>query len=633
MAKWEGPDEGLQAVGRRSQRGADEHGSAPHPSGKRPDPVGKGHERAGGLGKNTPADAVADKALGGLKKAGAELATSPAAGLHPQVNNDPNGNGTTGEGGTAPGSGAAKPQALGTTKATPGDGLAELGKANLPQLHANQPDKQPASGDQANKDGASKGLDPAGLAQQAKQLATHPQALLGKAKGGYQQLEDKATVWVGKASQKAGFHWSEKLTKRVTRSMIVTMTGCALWGGVAMGNYQQRPLDDGTVCSTLNTGDDSYSDINPSVGGTSADWTKPGTENYKIAKKVIKTLKSIGLSGVAIAGVLGNAAHESGGLNPGILNSLGDGGKGLIQWTGGRRTQLEELAASMHKSSSDLDVQLAMLKKDFSNPGMWVSGYKKLTPSIFNSLKDPGEAALRFYLSQFEAGGGYDHDPDGTASTREAYAKLAYATFHLSGVKGNTAKLESLVGGSVTGLANDNAATAEKANTANCKGTGNDNVSDGNIVNTARKIKDKLHWTYDQTQRNDWSDSKKFDEVTKFSELKDDGHSDCSSFVDVVYQLCGYKTPHGAGNAWTTISMMDTYSKGDNKMLEEVPAEKAKAGDAAVGTQHAVIITEDWHGDDTKDIESAVPGQGIDESTLGWHIDKGSLHFYHPIKK
>lgn len=614
MAKWEGPDEGLQAVGRHPQRGVNNHG----PSGKRPDPVGNGHERAGGLGKDAPADAVVDKALGGLKNAGAELATSPAAGLHPQVNNDPDGK----QGDGATGSGAAKPQALGTTKATPGGDLADLGKANLPQLHANQPDKQPASGDQANKDGASKGLDPAGLAQQAKQLATHPQALLGKAKGGYQQLEDKATVWVGKASQKAGFHWSEKLTKRVTRSMIIAMTGGALWGGVAMGNYQQRPLDDGAVCSTLNTGDQRYDDagdINAQAGG----WNK---ENEA---KVWKFFKKKGFSGMAIAGIMGNLAQESG-FRPDATSGIADD-IGIIQWTdnsqSNAKTRLMSWARNNHKDYKSLSAQLEYLWTA-SSSARTASGVMHnitLIKGLMNA-KSVKEAA-DLWEEQIEGAG------NKMMANRYAYGEQIYAEMHGSSVKGNKSKLESLLSGATDALATENAATAEKANTANCKNVGDDNVSDGNIVNTARKIKDKLHWTYDQGQRNDWSDSKKFDEVTKFSELKDDGHSDCSSFVDVVYQLCGYKTPHGAGNAWTTISMMDTYSKGDNKMLEEVPAEKAKAGDAAVGNQHAVIITEDWHGDDTKDIESAVPGQGIDESTLGWHPDKGALHFYHPIKK
>lgn len=622
MTKWEGPDEGLQAVGRHPHSGAAGDGPAHHPIGKRPDPAGKGHERSGGLGKD-PADVVADKALGGLKDAGKDLATTPAAGLRPQVNNDPNGDGTAGEGGTASGSGAGKPQALGTTKATPGDGLAELGKANLPKLHANQPNQeQPASGEQTDKDKADKGLDPAGLAQQAKQLATHPQALLGKAKGGYQQLEDKATVWVGKASQKAGFHWSEKLTKRVTRSMIVAMTGGALWGGVAMGNYQQRPLDDGTVCSTLNTGDESYEgagDINAQAGG----WNK---ENEA---KVWKFFKKKGFSGIAIAGIMGNVAQESG-FRPDATSGIADD-IGIIQWTdnsqSNAKSRLMSWARNNHKDYKSLSAQLEYLwaASSSARTANGVAHNTTLIKGLMNA-KSVKEAA-DLWEEQIEGAG------NKMMANRYAYGEQIYAEMHGSSVKGDKHKLESLLSGATDALATENAATAEKANTANCKNVGDDNTSDGNIVNTARKIKDKLHWTYDQGQRNDWSDSKKFDEVTKFSELKDDGHSDCSSFVDVVYQLCGYKTPHGAGNAWTTISMMDTYSKGDNKMLEEVPAEKAKAGDAAVGNQHAVIITEDWHGDDTKDIESAVPGQGIDESTLGWHPDKGALHFYHPIKK
>lgn len=57
------------------------------------------------------------------------------------------------------------------------------------------------------------------------------------------------------------------------------------------------------------------------------------------------------------AGIMGNIQRESG-FNPGIVERSGGGGYGLIQWTGGRRTSLENAAKARGVPVNDLGFQL-----------------------------------------------------------------------------------------------------------------------------------------------------------------------------------------------------------------------------------------------------------------------------------
>ena len=104
-------------------------------------------------------------------------------------------------------------------------------------------------------------------------------------------------------------------------------------------------------------------------------------------------LKGEGLSGVAIAGILGNIAHgrgfDLGAVNQGeaaghsSLVSAGGAGIGLIQWTGARHTQLVNLAKKMNRTANDINIQLKMLHTELSNSDRWKSAYKTLTPKSF----------------------------------------------------------------------------------------------------------------------------------------------------------------------------------------------------------------------------------------------------------
>lgn len=202
-------------------------------------------------------------------------------------------------------------------------------------------------------------------------------------------------------------------------------------------------LSGGAVCDP--TADAAASTGN--VSGSGEDWTQKGSEKYKVAKEIFEHLtKDLGMSGAAAAGILGNIRQESH-FDTSSTNAS-DGGKGLIQWTHARESQLKEFASKAGKPWTDLGVQIKMLEYDMKSSANWVSGkYPGQNLVSFGQIEDPEEAASHFYISQMEAGGGFKSDPDGSEPSRRAFAKTAYQLFNGSSVKADKSKLEKWYGG------------------------------------------------------------------------------------------------------------------------------------------------------------------------------------------
>lgn len=111
---------------------------------------------------------------------------------------------------------------------------------------------------------------------------------------------------------------------------------------------------------------------------------------FLVSKTEIKisgySLNGLGLSSPAAAGVMGNLEQESG-FNPDIVEaqpSYAGAGYGLAQWTGPRRTSLENFASKEGKSPSNLGVQLKFLNKELD------SGYQDTLKRLLKTedLKD-----------------------------------------------------------------------------------------------------------------------------------------------------------------------------------------------------------------------------------------------------
>lgn len=84
-------------------------------------------------------------------------------------------------------------------------------------------------------------------------------------------------------------------------------------------------------------------------------------------------LLDAGYSKVQAAGIIGNMYQESG-VNPSRHESNGIG-FGLVQWSFGRRQQLESYASSKGKSASDIYVQLEFLVKELKEGKQFYGTY------------------------------------------------------------------------------------------------------------------------------------------------------------------------------------------------------------------------------------------------------------------
>lgn len=484
-------------------------------------------------------------------------------------------------------------------------------------------------GDHQDGDKKSSGIT-SGLKSLSNNAPKAAKAAGGKLKGGYENLTNKATSGIIKLGKKSNITIKKKTARIILHVALTSTLGAGLLGGMYVYN-SNKPLDSGSVCTTRNNGSQSYSGAT-SGGADGAAWTQSGSTQYTNAKAVAAKLQSLGFSGNAIAGIMGNMAQESG-FQTSVLNGSGDGGKGLMQWTGGRRTELESFAKSKNMDSSSLELQLLMMAKELGESDMWASAYKTISPTILSGSSSPADAALRFYLSAFEAGQAYTSDPDGSAPKREAYAQQAYATFNLSGVHANDSALASLLGGGSESTATSNSALAEGVNAALCSGSSNTGDT-SSIVSTAESLLG--YFTYSQPNRTDVSNSGSYTSISSISQVKRDGQTDCSGYVWLVLKLAGYSVPD---QMWFTGSMNDYMKQG--KYLKEVDQSQAKAGTVIFtdgsGDDHAAILLEDYHGTGTKMINEGGAGGdgGVNESTIGdsFGIYWNHYHFANPIKK
>lgn len=87
-------------------------------------------------------------------------------------------------------------------------------------------------------------------------------------------------------------------------------------------------------------------------------------EQIRILTRIFNELVSYGFSEAAAAGACGNLWQES---NFNIKAHNSSGYYGMIQWGGGRATNLLSLAASMGSTWDDVDVQIAMMQNELNS--------------------------------------------------------------------------------------------------------------------------------------------------------------------------------------------------------------------------------------------------------------------------
>ncbi len=105
-------------------------------------------------------------------------------------------------------------------------------------------------------------------------------------------------------------------------------------------------------------------------------------------------VKDMGLTAIQAAGAMGNIQRESANFNVTAVNPS-SGAYGLIQWYAGRKTALQQYAASQKKDVSDLGIQLAYMKIELEG------AYKD---DVLTPLKAATtlEQATRVWLEHYE---------------------------------------------------------------------------------------------------------------------------------------------------------------------------------------------------------------------------------------
>lgn len=149
---------------------------------------------------------------------------------------------------------------------------------------------------------------------------------------------------------------------------------------------------------------------------------------------------TLGLGTNGIAGVEGNLQIESG-FSTTALNK-GEGAIGLAQWEKGRRTALQQRAASMGTTETDLSAQLAQLGAELQGPYSGVLAQLRTASS-------PGQAASIFD-SQFEVSAGTSRqarvDAANAIGGTGSIASIGAGTGTASGAGSATAQPASFLG-------------------------------------------------------------------------------------------------------------------------------------------------------------------------------------------
>lgn len=200
---------------------------------------------------------------------------------------------------------------------------------------------------------------------------------------------------------------------------------------------------DGSEGGDSGSGDDAS-------GGVPGDWTQKGTTEYKNAQTVWNFFKDKGFSGTALAGIMGNAAQESG-----FRANAYDGGSGhgIFQFTGAVYTGYTSWSGYSKSESvkNQLDYTWEAIRSAQTQHG--VKNNKTLINGLMKAKST--DDATQVWETQVEAAGSPQME------NRIQYAKQAYLLFGGAKVSGNSALLGA-IDAAVSGM--ENAESEDQAN-------------------------------------------------------------------------------------------------------------------------------------------------------------------------
>ena len=250
----------------------------------------------------------------------------------------------------------------------------------------------------------------------------------------------------------------------------------------------------------------------------------PDTIQYK----VWQGLRGAGYSEIATAAAMGNIQHESG-FDPSTIERGSGVGFGLVQWSYGRRTAMENYARSKGKNPSDVGVQIEYLLQELAEgSGIWTNansayGFGTLTRNDWANGNDLDKATKAF-MCCFERpsyNASINHIDRRLQSAREYYE--AFTGTPVTGASGDSESggifntiLDSL--NAFDNLAAAYGLTSKSDDSSSSSG----GVTGGNdkqqaLVAKMKSVEGKL--AYSQSQRN-----------------PDYGSGDCSSTVQWAYK-------------------------------------------------------------------------------------------------
>ena len=304
-----------------------------------------------------------------------------------------------------------------------------------------------------------------------------------------------------------------------------------------------------------------------------------------------------GFSKAATAGILGNIRGEVGpGMNPNTAQ-VGGPGFGGVQWDGSSyplvgtptwngREYVQRLMAKagITDDYTGTKAQSALIDWCCYN-GQWLGRVQPTSVADFKKIADPAQAAYAFE-ENFER-------PAAAHPERQNWAKEWFNRFKdLTISKG---------GGAILDVA-----------------------------------KNWLGYFY-YIQLHPSSD------LGDFLNPNKSGGTDCSGFVWLVLNKAGYSVP---GNMQWYTGSMTADARGSRRWLREISSNEAKAGDIVIVNQgsgagnngHTAILTEDYHGYQTKIIEmggmnSNGVGYGRIDLSFGYMLNGVDFCLARPIKK
>lgn len=348
-------------------------------------------------------------------------------------------------------------------------------------------------------------------------------------------------------------------------------------------------------------------------------------DQKQIAQACYKAFTQMGWTPADACAAIGNFQYESGGLHIGAVEQGGGGGWGLAQWT--PKSSGQSVADAHHWNFNTAEGQCQVVAYQ-CNSGDWISSG---TPdgdgksfNDFKNCKDVNEAA-KMFADDFERP--KKAALDASLSQRQQDAKQWLAMFD----NGNDKVTQQQTGDFAANNTNGASALNGSCDVGGDSGTAG---AGGDILQTAKGWMGWFHY------------GEVHPSPTLGKDLKNpnkNGITDCSGFVWLVLNKCGYKVPPNMG--WFTGSMAAD-AKGPHKWLKAIPANQAKAGDIVIvndgggagGNGHTAILMQDWHGNSTQIINEGGCGGSGGVNTSSFQdaflslLSGGDITFAEPIK-